>query len=671
MATTHTRQARPKLTRAQVRLIHSGAYPTTLLPPGLIPKPLWWRAVRRTARVTWKLQKRAWTWRRHVAPAYVSVLVFIVGAIAHIVQNGNRSIVALAALFALAVAGREVIARVRPRGLPQLRPTRRGEWAYTVGIATLVTAWLYWAAVDGVMPPRPAWLVVILGIAWPPVVWRYWIRDEKPAEPAELPEVAQRWLQYAASPRGIAPGSVMHDIQPLDPKDKDLGTRIRLELPPDGSVSANVLVGQTERIAMILQRPFTLVGVEPLPHISPCWADLAILNRDTLLEVVKWAGPEATFDPETGIVLFSRYATGGMAEYRMFRKSGPVHDLVAGTTDAGKSEGLNMLLAIERSHPYMASVIIDPQQGQSLPAWINNVAVYARSVTEGEKVMLAVTQELYRRNRILGDLGINAYDINSPVIRGLDMPMICVTIEEGGDALQNAIILQCAIKAATMGRKCGIKIRIVVQLPQLDQLVSTVLRDMIAGGNVIVYRTANRMSGPIAFNGTLPADPHDIPREFHDRSTTAGLCYVLGPGAKATMTRTSLVDDLAHWSTIGETTKLPAVEKFLAQLVVDSDDYETADDSVPEVIAAAVAQAATARSLPDRIVAYFADNPGYVTTSVLRAHLGDPPKSSVSDACAKLVKRKLIVKHVRGLWGSLETKGFAPADGEGIGEVAA
>lgn len=603
------------------------------------------KATKWASRKVAKVNRKAWARRRPLAPLYGAVAVLLLGVAAHLAPDGAKSMTALAAVAAVVIACWQLWAARRPESRHAFSTA---EWVYTGCVWGAVTVWLNAAAVYGVGAPRPGWLAVILVGAWVPVIVRYWIGDVPTVAYAEVKKV---WAEEAAAADGLAPRSTMHQPEPLDPKDPTLAWRARIELPPRSRVMASALLDKAEAIAMVYDRPVQDIAVEVVTGKSPRWADLTVFTRNPLMDREWWPGVDQVFNPETGVILAARYVTGGRAPYRQFRASGPVHTLISGTTDAGKSGFINSLLAVERAHPYMASVVIDPQQGQSLPDWRGQVAMYAPSVVEGAEVMAAVRQEMYRRNAILSRVewvddqgrerrGVTAYDINSPVIRALNMPMICVTLEEAGDALLNEDIREAAITISTMARKCGIKLRLVSQVPLLDQLQSTVLRDMLVGGNVVVFRTANKLSGQVAFNGVLPADPSLLPREWEDGSTTAGLCYVLGPQAKAIVARTWPIEDTYHWSTVGETTMLPSLEALIGAAIPLP--------GAPEQPATAEKTKQTAGK---RIVAFLAEHE-MSTTGILSQRL-DIPMSTVSTTCARLEEAGQIEKLNRGKWGAI------------------
>jgi DNA segregation ATPase FtsK/SpoIIIE-like protein len=162
-------------------------------------------------------------------------------------------------------------------------------------------------------------------------------------------------------------------------------------------------------------------------------------------------------DHVAGVAPIGVYPDGGHALYRFWRPgSGPVHDLIAGTTDAGKSRLLDQLLAYERHSPLMVSWVIDPQRGQSLPDWQDAVDWFADSVSEGKKLLKAAQREMYRRNKLLARM--EWVDEKGRLRRGKasftpteELPLLCLTIEEAHAVLadpQNVKIVEDLAKMA-------------------------------------------------------------------------------------------------------------------------------------------------------------------------------------------------------------------------------
>jgi hypothetical protein len=280
---------------------------------------------------------------------------------------------------------------------------------------------------------------------------------------------------------------------------------------------------------------------------------------------------------KTGIAPVGIYMDGEPTPYRFWRPgSGPQHDLISGSTDSGKSRVLDQLLAYERHakletapgvfENLMASIVIDPQNGQSVPEWKRNVGLFASGTEQGLMVLYRLREEMFTRNVLLSDTewvdergrtryGVDHFDPLHPLIRSLGMKLWCVTVDEAHILLKIKEAAELVAELVAMFRKCGGKIRLVTQVPLLNSLGNKMeIRDAVAAGNVHVLRTANALSGQVAFNGAIPVKPNHLPREWPDGSTTAGIGFALGPAARPAMMRHYFVRDSYHWANTGETT---------------------------------------------------------------------------------------------------------------------
>jgi hypothetical protein len=240
------------------------------------------------------------------------------------------------------------------------------------------------------------------------------------------------------------------------------------------------------------------------------------------------------------------YIDGARVEY-VWREW---HDLISGTTGSGKSRLLDLLLATSRaSGGLIVDWVLDPQNGQSLPDWQEEVDWFASGVDEGMRMLRAARSVMYARNRTLAKQewvdgrgrtrkGVKAFTPTP------DMPLLVLTIEEAHAVLNDDEAKTIVEDIAKMGRKCGIKVRLVTQVPTLSQLGnSNVLRSMVASGNVIVLRTGNKSDGQFAFQGAMQVDPVSIPRRMPDGSSSAGLGFALGAESRQAPMRTDFVED--------------------------------------------------------------------------------------------------------------------------------
>lgn len=351
----------------------------------------------------------------------------------------------------------------------------------------------------------------------------------------------------------------------------DTGWTATIELPP-GKATTSTAVAATERIASAYNTSRASVVVEPLASGDASRARLMVLTRNPLEEIHPWPGPHL-FDAAEGIAPIGVYPDGTQACYQFWRRgSGAVHGLLAGTSDAGKSRQVDMLLGYERhSGGLVCSWICDPQHGQSLPDWMDHVDFAARTAEEGIVLLRMAVAVMYARNDYLArvewtdDRGRRrvgkAHFEPTPA-----MPLLSLTIEEAHAVLAYEEAAKLAEAIGKMGRKCGVALRLVVQVPLLAQLGnSTTLRDAVAGGNVIVLRTANRLSSPTVL--PMPVDPAQLPRRFPDGSSTAGLGFVLGATDRQAPMRGYYDLDPFGRATAGETVPLDAISAPAAERV--------------------------------------------------------------------------------------------------------
>jgi hypothetical protein len=552
-----------------------------------------WRGIRRLCRF-------GWAHRRGLAPLYLAVAMEISGAVLSTAEKGYATVLAISTVLAPVLVRRLHRWPARFPWEPASKtprkpvPRRQAVWVWTLFAA--VTAWLTAAANTGAGPPMPGFLLIGF------IVWSlgWWSHHRIRPRTADDPRV-QLWGDYVACTDGPLPKAVLHDVLPITAAQYAAGAQAvgvttgggtsepigwtgTSSLPP-GKNTATRAMAKVEDVASAFSLDAQSVVLEPVDPPRADRVKVSVYEHNPLRNVLPWPGPHL-FDPETGIVPVALYQDGQHALYRYYRRgSGPVHDLIAGTTDAGKSRLLDMFLAIER-HNWMVSFVIDPQEGASLPVWKDQpdgsraVHGYARNVTEGLSLLKAIYAEMKARNRFMANYewtdekgrtryGLDHFDPafwatrEDPADR---LCLLCLTIDESHELL-NEPSGQGKGRAEDIGkmaRKCGIKLRLVTHVPTLDQLGgSGTLRDMVKS-QVVVLRTGTPLVGQVAFSGRLPVDPVSIPIEFPDRSSTAGMGYILGPGARPAPVRTWLVEDATHWATTGSLTPFTPLSPELA-----------------------------------------------------------------------------------------------------------
>jgi hypothetical protein len=523
-----------------------------------------------------------WRIRRHLVPVPVLAWAVIAGLIAS--GSGARflmaSFVAAAACFVCAV---------RFGG---------AQWPWGIGLCF----WLMLVAATAFGQVQA--LLLVAGWAVWASVW--WLE----ARTREATALAKVWEERVAAPGKALPGSKLTAERSVKG-----GRSATIVLPP-GDLSVDNAYAATMRIASAYEKPTFSVSVEKHPTDRANLATLMVMERPVTVTVVVWRGPD--LDSATGLSSVGRYIDDEPVTYRWWTPgSGPAHDLISGTTGSGKSRFVDMCLSESRHSPLICDWVIDPQMGQSLPDWVpvpqpdgtvhGGVDWFAKGNRQGLLMLRAVVRVMLHRNAVLAKKVW--YDGKGPANGGrgrkrigvssftptVDMPLLVVTIEEAHSLLEQfPEAVDLCEQIAKMARKCGIKLRLIVQYPTLDQIGNSgVLREMLASGNIIIFRTQSRMAANVVFQGSLPVEPHKLPRQMPDGSTSAGLMYCIGGSLRVASSRAFSCEDPYYWATAGTTTVLdaesaraagPEYEQRHAYLFADEDQADDAEDGPEGVV---------------------------------------------------------------------------------------
>jgi hypothetical protein len=629
------------------------------------------------------------TWRGWM-PLAVTFLLLIVGTILGFSANRGKAV--FTALLIGAAAGGVLYGRIkyRERQAKQGRGKRmrRRKVIHAGATIAAATIWLVAAACVTVFNP---FVLASLWLGWipPAVIW--WIDNR--VRPVEKPtEQVAVWEAKVAAPGKVLPASFL--IPATFRSEDDGGWAATVDLS-ESDIPAPDAIRAVPKVALAFKVPVTSVAIEQTAEADSHLVNVSVYPRNPLREVKVWPGPKfdhkagtATlprelYDPDTGIATIGTYADRNRVQYWFWRpEMGAVHDLVSGDIRSGKSRTVELLLAIERYVPEFISLVGDPQGGMSLPEWQDNVPWYANSPDECLILLEALQDWVHDRERRLGQM--EWVDERGRERKGkqllepsVENPLVCSTFEEW------TTLIGAFPRAADMGEdiarlapKCGFKLRLVTQLPLLDQVGSQTLRTQLVSGNIITFRTSTSIGAQVTgLSRQLPVDPVLIPREWPDHSSTGGVGYVLGPGARGSAMRIDRADDIFGLATWGKTKEIePDAVKVLGDRYTTWRDRRAGTTRTAEEPqrrdTITLAKPAPAEEVPElpgratkanaRILDFLrreaAAHPGRPVSSQTISRTLDIPLPTVSQSLARYRREGLVEqplrdgKHQPGLW---------------------
>lgn len=502
-----------------------------------------------------RAMRRVYRTRRVMAPLYATAAQAIAGSVLAVPADGwKTALAATAAGAATTVAWGRWEMRLGKKRPRRKLPTRNDFLAAASAVTTsggLVTAM---AATGGLQPghsPYPA-LLAAWGIGHG-VYW--WRRGKKTAAPAPtLSEQMQLWQDNVAGVDGSLPGSKLVDVVTTD-----YGWTGVIVLKKGNWRKA---VSAANDIAGDLDLPEEMLQIEKAMGKSARRAIIAVFDRNPLQKGTDHPGPQI-LNTATGQAKVGIFYDGDPAHYAFWKPSGPVHSVVYGATDGGKSRFLDMLLGTER-HNGIVSWVCDPQGGQSLPRWREAVDWYEDTAQGGLAMLHEVRKVMYERSARYSMMEFT--DEKGRKLRGRDHfvvnapdPLISVTIDEAHRVLALPGAVALLFEIVLMSRKCGIKIRLVFQGPKANYFgsgpESTDIREQLQSGNTVMFRTASALTDAIGLPG-WEVNPSQLPMYWPDKTSTAGLGYIKGPDNRQAMFRAHFDRDPAHWATTGSTPTL-------------------------------------------------------------------------------------------------------------------
>ena len=496
---------------------------------------------------------------------------------------------------------------------------------YNQGMAAWAGCWAAALCVTGLGPWAAAWLI---GWAVPSAQWVHHYRWRGPKPQAARPDrtaeeifarLAERkkWHASLGLPQAI-PNGKQYLIECVG-----------------ALTNIGEIVKCPREIAAAYDAPVTEAYAEPDPSGIESKGLLTLLRTSPLDAPRRWAG--GSIDPATGLAVAGRFPDGQDVHEQFFVPGyggGAVHSIISGCPGSGKTGKLDLGMCISATSGVVSTVILDPQEGQSMPDWQDHVPyacgagqciAYLRAF---HAAMLARSAQMSRMRwcrthvALEGNCpedgrtcrirkGMGWFD---PYVTGL--PIVEIIIDEAPVLLAYKGMAELLLDLLKLGRKTGFRIVLATQVPSIAELGKGELRAMLVGDNVFGLRAGDKVSSGMM---NIEAKLNEIPKFFRNKSKTRGLGYAstveMRPGV---LMRLDWVEDPSE--------------------VAERADYRELDGTVAEVVASVLAQEdARAEDL-----ARAADDAADVQSKVLAALTGPTEIGELIKNCPGLQVSEVV-----------------------------
>jgi S-DNA-T family DNA segregation ATPase FtsK/SpoIIIE len=476
------------------------------------------------------LLRQAWRYRSELAPAYLALALGVASAYAHAsFPRWWALVLALSAMVAGAVAAFGARA-----GL-----TAPAERLYAATVALAAGAWLTAATALG---PFAKPLPVILGVGAVVLAVPWWAHRRRRMRVRVERQLAA-WPEIAKA-IGLAGSQVMSAT--VDP----WGWRARFRLAR-GQTIAEV----TAKVPAIESGLGTFRGairVYPTPEDLANQCEVRVLNTDPHADAIPWPGPSAA--SITQPVEIGPFEDAAPCRVTFLRR----HALFAGTTGAGKSGGLNVLMGNLTACRDVVIWAIDLKKGMELRPWESCIDRLATTPEQAAALLRDASAIVRGRAEALAAAGRRTWE-PSP-----DAPALVIVIDEYAELAEQAPeVMRDTDSVSRLGRAVAVTLIAATQRPtqkamgagavrsQMDLRVCFRVRerrdvDLVLGqGMLSAGWNAHKLNAPGKF--LISSPEHDTPKRARAYLLTDAV--VAATAAEHECNR-PLLDDLSRQAVI-------------------------------------------------------------------------------------------------------------------------
>jgi hypothetical protein len=645
-----------------------GAFAEAAAPaPIVVAPPSWQRRLRRWAlRKAWRMVcrifRRALSWGRALAPWYLALTVWLAAAIAGQVENGWRTLVALALVGAAPM--------YRWLGLPlgrltkrrKVKPTEQRCWY--AGFYVLLSVWSAVGAAWTVLPPWAGVLWLGTFATWVRWMWHRRTRRVEVLVGEIVDDRLTRWARIAGEGKPLK-GAELENLNALEEPRRWTADVVL----PSGDLTVENVQSAHRRICSAFSTRRDNIIIDESPGGAEDAAVLTVVEENPTHTAIEYdEGWQKEFAP--GCFGFHTYGDGFRGGLRLWQPmSGTANTLFSGDTRAGKSAGMEAGLIQAVDTGLVWPMAGDPQGGQSMPAVVGEAGWAKHKATDPESVynqLLALKEAMYARSRLLQRMkwsdadgehvGIGFYD---PQVTGL--PMILYIFDEAHIAMKDPdwgpFIVLLVEELVRMVGKTGIALWLATQYPGIEDLGNKMsIRQNLIAGNVVSYKNSAAVAKGMILPASMPS-PYQIPKETPDGGHTKGtaVIYSAAPrSSRSAYSRSVWVKRAHHFGALAAA-KIPVLDEVTGNAMsryIDLPGSAPAAKAVEpqrERIVVAAAPARKERAI-DRIVAYLdGREDGRAHTGVIAEAL-DMPKGTVGMTLRRAEASGAVHKVRDGVW---------------------
>jgi hypothetical protein len=523
--------------------------------PVLQPRPrgsaLLWRAYRRQlAPLGWMIDANSTAW-----------LAYATADLAHGQVRALTVTLAIAAAAARAAwnawrSGNPDGSKGRPKRTRDGNGRKNLPWALSRSyLLTCLAAGAGWFTLAAWHPVGPrgitqvAWLAGGLLLAAPHMHYRRYRPlpaaapellpgpDPAPGEDERLTRF-RRWINRKAGPMANA---ALHDFG-----DVPDGFTFQMLLHDESDGTREAVVAARKGVAKLYDVPEDQVSIEQAKKRSEGRARITVLTTENALERVQTWNGVSTYNPRKGWFDLGLFLDSRDTHWQLHKPdSGSYGGVVAGVIGAGKT-GTTHVIACEAGQAKLCAVcgpagscgqcqtericalwMGDPQM-QGFSVWRGFADVCAWG-PEGCVQMLQWGHAVMRRRAAwLGQLEWTDHLGRANKGKGwfdpaVGLPIIYIIIDEWPIIAANPDLARIAVPLAAQiakeGRKAGVSMLFLTQIPDLTELGERAVREMLKAANVISHRT----DGLSKFMLGIEGNPQELPAGVHGLGFTNGV----------------------------------------------------------------------------------------------------------------------------------------------------